>query len=849
MTLGTLLLFSAVAQARLGVPRLVSPSSRATVRALPAFTWRPVRKAGYYQIEFSATRNFATGVADIAAGPITVNTTGFTNAQAIPNGTYFWRVRAVTAANVAGHWSRIRKLTKRWKIAPKLLTPAGSKIAWPSNPLLLKWSSVPYAANYQVEVGTTPSLATSSLVYGPQTVQGPRLDVPTVLSPGTYYWAVTPVDAAGALGKRSALGSFSWSWATSTTLSESDSSPDSIYQEPSLSWAPIPGASSYEVEVATDPSFPANAIVTDATGVSSTYYTSTHFFPNHTALYWRVRAQDSRGDAGSWNDGETFTELFDQPTPQNLHVVTGSGNVDDGDRSAANPILRWTPVAGASDYNLTFVPWSAASGCDFNATVDTVTTSNTAWTPGGQYPYPTYVNWENKEYGWTGAANAGTDYQLYPGRSYCVSLIAVRNDPPLAGTTIESAPTILGGGSGPAFTYQPAPATGTLTSGTVVTGAEILPPAYGSGPVPAGSTLSTAPLFEWNPVSSADGYYVIISNDEQFDSNAIVTGGFTNTTAWAPPVPLPDQTGSFWWEVIPVSSTTGAGVPQTYGGATDGAYQPQDFNKNSTPPGPIAPVAGGNASGEPTFSWSSAQGAVNYTVEISADPEFASSLETDITDLTSLTTGAALPAQTPLYWRVRANDVKYNLNWSSAQAFTHNLPVPQLRGSNPKRGSTIPLIAWAPVAGAASYNVQFTTAGVSSTVSVSTPYVTPLEFFGPGVTTYQVQSVFPGGGLSAFSPRASYRRTIPPPSRIRASKHGSRILVTWKVDPIAKGYSVELSATSEFSAPLVATTTANTAWVPQIPAAEATKKLYWRIAVVDYANTVGTYHTGVFRHR
>jgi hypothetical protein len=851
VTLAAMLLASAMAQARLGVPRLVSPSSRSTVRALPAFTWRPVRKAAEYQIEFSGTRSFTAGVADISAGPITVTTTGFTNAAAIPNGTYYWRVRAVSATNVPGRWSRIRKITKRWATAPKLLTPVGSKVNWPSEPLLLKWSSVPYAVNYEIEVGTTSALSASTLVYGPVTVQGPQFDVPNVLSPGTYYWAVTPVDASGATGRRSAVKSFDWTWASGTTPNEADASPDSDYQEPSFSWTAIAGASSYEVQVATDPSYAASSIVIDATGVPSTYYNASHFYPNHTTLYWRVRAVDAHGDAGSWNDGESFTDLFDQPTPQNVHVVRADGSIDDGDTADANPIIRWSPVPGASHYNLSFVPWSSG-GCNFNAAAATESTSNTAWTPGGHPPYPpypwsqsSYDAWESNEYGWTGAANGANDVMFFPG-SYCVSVIAVRDDPPLAGSTIESAPTILGGGSGPAFTYQPAAASPGLTP-TIATGMQIVPPAYGSGAQPAGSTMSTTPLFEWNPVSTADGYYVIIANDEQFDSNSIVAGGFTNTSAWVPPVPLPDQTGAFWWEVIPVNSGTNAGVPAN--SATDGAYGPQDFNKNSSPPSAIGPISGGNAAGEPTFSWRSAQGAVNYTLEISADPTFANPIETDATDSTSFTTGATLAAQATLYWRVRANDVRYNLNWSPVQTFTHNLPIPQLRSSNPKRGSTIPLIAWASVFGATSYNVLLKTGGVSTPLSLSTPYLTPGELFSPGTTTYQVQSVFPGGGTSAYSAVRSYRRTIPPPSRIRASKHGSRILVTWKVDPIAKDYSVELSTSSGFSAPLVDTNTANTAWVPNITAAQAATKLYWRVAVVDYAGTVGSYHTGVFRHR
>jgi len=855
-TLGSMFLVTAAAQAKIGVPRLTAPRNRAVVRALPAFTWQPVRKAVGYQLEFSSTTSFASGVADISAGPVTLATNGYTNYVPVPNGTYYWRVRAVNAANVAGRWTHIRKLTKRSMSAPKLLAPtAAAKVDWPGNPLMLKWKPVPYAVSYSVEIGTTPQLTT--LVYGPVSVQGPDFVVPAVLAPGTYYWSVTPVDASGAPGRSSAVQSFLWSWPSSTSVNEVDSSPDSTYQEPSFSWAPVPGANSYEIQVATDPSYGASSVIVDQTGWTGTYYNASHFYPSHTTLYWRVRAADAHGDAASWNNGQPFTDVFDQPTPQNFHNFTASGAIDDGDLSDPNPILRWSPVPGASHYLLSFAPWSPGSGCNFNAQTPIQGTSNTAWTPGGWPPgaatpgdavkdLPIYAAWQGQEYGWTGTALSGTDY-LMSGGAWCVSLIAVRHDSPLAGSTIESAPTILGGYSAPAFEFTPAAAQGSLAPDTKVTGAEVLPPAFGSAPVAEGSTLSTTPLIEWSPLSTADGYYVVISSDQTFDSNAIVTGGFTNSDAWASPVPLPDQTGSYWWEVIPVNSGTGGGTPQSTGpGATDGDYLPQNFNKNSNPPVPISPIAGANAPTMPTFSWHSAQGASSYTLEISTDPTFATPIETDTTDSTTFSTGSTLPGGVPLYWRVRANDEVFNLNWSPAQSFTHNLPVPKWE-SSPKRGSAIPTLRWSAVPGAVSYNVKITSGGATTTTSVTTPSLTPGEFFSPGVTTWQVQSVFSGGGTSAFAPLVSYTRLIPPPSHIHARRHGSLILFTWKADPIAKQYNVQISTSTEFSSPLVNATTANTQYVPNLSPAQTKVKLYWRVAVIDAAGTVGTYHKGVFR--
>lgn len=841
-----LLVMSAVADARLGVPRLQSPASRATVQSLPAFTWGSVRGAASYQFEFSASRNFSSSVSGFSSNPMSLSNTAISNDSTIPNGTYYWRARAVSAKDVPGRWTAIRKLVKRWNAAPVLNSPVGTTINWPTSPLIFSWTPVAHAVNYVLEVGTSPSL--SSLVYGPINVQGPQYAFPSALAPNTYYWAVQPVDAGGQLGTRSKVQSFTWSWPSQTTLKEADVSPDGTYEEPSFSWTAVPGAASYEVQVSTDPSYPANAIILDATGVIGTSYTATNFFPNHTTLYWRMRAIDAKNDAGAWNSGQSFTESFDQqsPTIQNLHVYDANGIVDG--QGTSNPILRWSPVAGASDYQITLAVWTPQTGCDFNASPATIRTPATAWTPSGTNYNAT---WEGSEYGWPSSANGGNSIIYFtagPGSStpVCVSLIALRDDAPLAGTTIESAPTLLGNGSTPAFTYNE-PGTGSGSLGTptapdiVTYSPGIVPPAAGSGSVPAGSTLSTTPLFEWQPVAGASGYYVVIANDQGFDPNSIVTGGYTNTTSWQSTVPLKDQSSSYWWEVIPVA-TNGQPV-----GNAEGGYDPQPFNKSSAPPTPVSPVDGANVPTQPTFSWNSAQAAQNYTLEVSADPSFANPIQTVTTDSTSYTSTATLPAGQTLYWRVRANDISNNLNWSATQTFTHNLPAPGSLHSNPATGSAIPLLSWSAVTGAIGYNLQVTTGSNTSIDSVDTPDLTPAEFLNAGISHLEVQSVFPGGLTSAYSSLVTYDRTIPAPSRIRATKSGTRILVTWASDPIAKGYQIQLSTTPGFSSPLAADITANTAWVPQINAADAKVKLYWRLAVVDYANNVGAYHTGVFK--
>lgn len=836
-----LLAASAVAQARVGTPGLQSPRNGTVVQSLPAFTWDAVGGATSYEFEFSAVRNFSSGVNGFGNNPISLSNTAVTNDQTIPNGTYYWRVRAVNAKDVPGRWSPIRKLVKRWNAAPKLRSPLGSTIDWPTSPLMFSWAPVAHAVNYRLEIGTSPKMST--LVYGPTDVQGPHFAFPGALAPNTYYWSVQPIDAAGNLGTSSAVAKFTWAWPSQTTLSETDVSPDSTYEEPSFSWTAVPGAASYELEVSTDPSYPQNAIILDSTGLTGTQYTPSSFFPNHTTLYWRLRAIDSTRDAGSWNIGEPFTEDFDQISPpiNNFHLVDQNGTVIDG-ATTSDPILRWSPVPGASNYALTFVPWVSGQGCLYNDNPVTMDTPLTSWTPGAS----TNASWEGV-WGWPGSVNAGTDGSPGTG-NYCVSLLAYRTDSPIEGATIASAPVILGGSSAPAFDYSIPTVSGTLSaSATVDYSPGLVSPSFGGGALSAGSSVPTAPLFEWQPVANATGYYVVIASNAYFDPNSIVVGGYTDTTAWAPPVWLQDQTSTLYWEVIPVNSNQDSGAPLM--DPEGGDYNPQPFTKNSIPPTPVSPVDDANVPTVPVFSWKSAQGAANYTIEIATDNSFANPIETDTTDSTTITATSTLPAGKTLFWRVRANDPGYNLNWSAVETFTHNLPAPGSLQSSPKTGSTIPVLSWSPVTGAVGYNLQITAGGSSSVVAVDTPYMTPSEFLNPGISHLQIQSVFPGGLTSAYSPIATFDRTIPAPSGIHASKRGTRILVSWKTDPLAKAYSIQLSTTTDFGSPIASDTTDNTAWVPQISATDARLRLYWRLAAVDQAGNTGAWHTGVFNGR
>src|SRR5213076_2839144 len=86
---------------------------------------------------------------------------------------------------------------------------------------------------------------------------------------------------------------------------------------------------------------------------------------------------------------------------------------------------------------------------------------------------------------------------------------------------------------------------------------------------------------------------------------------------------------------------------------------------------------------------------------------FADPIDDVTTDATAFTSSSTYPADSTLYWRVRANDERgVGLTWSSVETFTRQLPAPQPDTDNPTGGRTIPLLKWAPVEGAVSYDMH-----------------------------------------------------------------------------------------------------------------------------------------------
>jgi hypothetical protein len=836
--------------ATLGAPTPLSPADAATVQALPAFAWNAVAGAARYEVQFAADAGFNSPVLGRGDDQFFTRNTRATLKKTVPNGTYFWRVRAVAADGSVSAWSPPRSLRKAWTAAPALQAPAhGAVVSHPSNPLVLRWSPVPYATKYLVTIASDPLLG--SAVGGQQnvetsgTVYAPRA---LLLPPGTYYWGVTPLDSQGHRGVPSPVASFTWSWPTSASTAVDDLMSEAEVFDPMFSWSPVPGAAKYELEINPTADFSPGSKVCCSGTIIATSHSPTSLLRDNT-YHWRVRALDAFGNAGAWNLGTPFTKTFAKvppvaaPSVKNLrmrdHLADPGSDLDGATAGYQTnvPILAWSPVTGASTYEVDVFPFEDGA-CDWSDTdLDhwhSVTTT-TAWTPLGS--------------GWRGVKPypdarpvANEIYAPVAGKSYCAR-VRPRADRDVANGEIYGDYTYLNDGTGSAFTWVGPPSGGACSPSCVAgnLGAnDYVTPTTGT------STTRT-PLFTWKPMLGKASYYVLVAKDPSFSN--IVDYAFTQVPAYAPrggatPTSFADEETLYYWAVLPATNANGDGA---VGNPLDAA--PRSFHKLSNPPGLVAPASGSDVTGQPTFRWTSAEGARRYRLQVSQDPSFGTLLDDVSTASTAYTSSTSYPADTVLYWRVRADDENLiGLRWSAVGNFQRRLPVPVPKFDSPA-GEMYPLMTWTPIQGAVSYRLAVDEPDgehfeYDDFRSAAAAFV---KMTGTGVAGIRVRANFPTktGQTTPgpWSATAQFTRIMGEPTGARTDATADHLLFSWDPKPGAKQYRVLVSAREDFALNVEDVVTDNTSFAPTLthPGYAQGGTFYWKVTAIDEDRNVGDF--------
>jgi len=840
------------ASAAPSVPRLASPRAGAIVDTVPPFAWTRVRNADHYEFEIAADSKFNSPVLGQGFGQFATYNTRATLLKTIPNGSYWWHVRAVTKNGGVSPWSGPRSLKKAWNPKPRLLWPkAGARVKFPGTPLTLRWSPVSGAAKYRVYLANDKEL--SSLVGG-KPIETSASSLTPPLTPGaglkTFYWSVAPIDAGGNSGERQDSASFEWGWPSETKVRLDDLRPEERETfDPQFSWDAVEGAAAYELDVNSSADWATGSRVCCTQPIIGTSWSPPVTFADNT-YYWRVRALDANGQAGIWNSGPdqgSFQKVFDKSRDPNNPGCASSlsgcssilnlhmrDNLTDSTPSGPTqaPVVVWDAVPGASSYFVEVVPFKGF--CDWSAPSSShwrTVTAVTAWTPLGSglrapQPYPNKMS-------------AATELpSMSAGKPYCVRVRA-QSDKDTKSGQVYGDFTYVNGNDQPAFTFAGYQCVTGCARGYFPSDDYYIAPQRGA-------KKTTTPFFTWR-ANNAASWFVIVAKDREF--HTVVDYGFTQIPAFAPrgattATTYSDELTEYYWAVLPASGFDGSGAV-----GDPLASKFASFNKQSIPPKLVKPADGASLTAQPVFQWSPVEGALRYHLQVSKEKDFGKTIDDIVTDSVSWTSNTSYPPDVALYWRVRAEDTNgVGLTWST-QMFKYHLARPTTSAKLGK-GDELPTWTWKPVTGAVSYDVHVALPnGTNRDFSrIPSAAFTPTKMTGTGIFSWSVRANFSKGRSGVVSgpyskPMARFTRTIQPPARTRTTVGVRALVLWWSPKRGAKSYRVQVASRPDFSRTVENTQTTSPAYAPLLKQRDylARKRLFWRVAAVDEDGNQGNY--------
>jgi hypothetical protein len=793
---------------------LLAPTSGASV-VYPTtpleLSWSPVPGARKYLVSIASDPALGSLVSGLSpsGGPAETTATTFTRTSALAPGTYYWGVTPVDAEGNRGVRSQVASFVWAW---PSSTTPRVDDLD-PATEVFdpqFSWNRVAGAARYEVEINSSSDFAPGSKVCCSGTTIATSLSPTGVLRDNTYYWRVRAVDVDGNAGVWNVGPSFTKAFdkvppvagtsianvhlrdnATDDTVTaDADHNLANGYQTtvPVVSWNPVPGASSYEVQVApwsgsacnwaATPLYVKRTAVTAWTPLGFTTANPTLFtnvatdtIPQLTpgTYCFRVYARSDRagtdevlGDPTYVTNGNTDSAVPGGPAFTWTAYPSGGGagcaeggsvypcagdflGPQSGVTTAATPLFTWQPIAGAASY---FVV--VAKDASFSTIVDEAFTRVPAYAPRNTSKPTTYSD-ETTSYYWAVLPSSTAD-----------GTAAVPLDPAFSSGNFQKQsvpPTLL------------APATG--------------------------STLAGPVTFRWTPALGARRYELQVSQDPSFGTR--IDDVFTDSTAYTSETTYPGDTLLYWRVRADDENLVGLAW------SAYGTFQKTLPTPQLSPDNP----AGGDFI--PTWSWAPVPGAVAY--DVSADLPDGTHR-----DLNGLRTAALTPVLmygTGVFsWRVRAEFPKGAFGttpgpYTATHTFVRTIGEPG--GARADVAVDRVLLSWNAKPQVKGYQVQISARPsfiqpLETVTTDNTSYAPPLKWLAlPGLDTgrlyWRVAAVDEGGNVGDYTPALAIVRMRRMVVAVSGSLHRrKRSPVTITVKNFESGIGV-VGATVRISAP------------------------------------------------
>jgi hypothetical protein len=329
-------------------------------------------------------------------------------------------------------------------------------------------------------------------------------------------------------------------------------------QMPAFAWTPVTGASRYELQLSTNASFGGGAVFVDRRDLkapATSVDVQVPWMTGHPYAFWaRVRAVGA-GDVSRWSAPFGFNTEWQQ-LPRKLPAPAG--------------LVRWTPVEGATAYDVWFE--NTPKGTVHVRSLTNVADTREYWPSG-----PSVVRWRVRAVRYVSDQSLPDEIHVESHGPYTETFETPRSS--AAGihaiadrdsTASHPAATALmpgfawgtSNGLSRVYVYSDRRCVNVVTVGTIVAGPAWAPRA------------STSPADDPGAGVMADGVALTATSEEAFgaaadaaSSPAKGTSSSGGTAAAAPSdgaepdpghIALPDNgwpSGRYWWTVVPVNDT------------------------------------------------------------------------------------------------------------------------------------------------------------------------------------------------------------------------------------------------------------------------------------------------------
>jgi hypothetical protein len=253
-------------------------------------------------------------------------------------------------------------------------------------------------------------------------------------------------------------------------------------------------------------------------------------------------------------------------------------------------------------------------------------------------------------------------------------------------------------------------------------------------------------------------------------------------------------------------------------------------------------------SGQPTLTWTAAEGATSHRVHVDDDPAFGSIAldETVMGTSYTLTAAQELPGGV-YYWRVRGSSPVQTGPWSATRSFSVGPPTAKVSLSSPPNGSDLcgsHVFGWAAGEKATGYDIEVdNSAGFASpeiddnTTHPDVGYE-PASELAPDTYTWHVRSTNTCGDGPWSDP---WNFTVPPAPGVptllspvdESAIENSTPTLTWTTVAGATTYFVQVSQEPDFGSLEIDSFSATTSYTVPGSDALAQGTYYWKVRAED----------------